>query len=67
MAKTKEKEAVVVRPGDLAKDLNVPAKRIRAFLRSEFPRTNEEKNSSWVLTDKQVTAVINRFSKEEDE
>lgn len=64
-----EESSSQVRPGDLAKELGVDAKRIRAFLRQEFPRAAEAKNTSWSLSDEQVTAVYNRFdsSDEDDE
>ena len=70
MAKTKEKkveEAAVIRPEQLAKELNVSGKQIRAFLRSEFPRPQEQKRSSWILTKAQADAVRARFTASDDE
>lgn len=66
MAKTKEKEVAVIRPGDLADELGVDAKRVRAFLRTEFTRPSEAKNSSWLLTPAQAEAVRARFTPTED-
>lgn len=71
MAKTKEKatEDVKVktfRPEDLATELEISGKQIRAFLRSEYPRKADEKNTSWVLTEAMANAVRERFSKSEE-
>jgi hypothetical protein len=71
-AKTKEKkpevkqEAAIVRPEQLAKELGVSGKQIRAWLRTTF--TDHEKRTSWLLTAKQAEAVRTRFtaSNEED-
>ena len=63
-----EDEVNIVKPEDMAKQLGMKdAKRIRAFLRQEFPRSKEEKNTSWVLTEKQQAAVIARFTPAEDD
>jgi hypothetical protein len=68
--KTQEKAAEakpVIKPEDLATELGVSGKRIRAFLRTEFPRKTDEKNTSWALTEKQAQAVRERFTPSEDE
>lgn len=49
-------------PKALAEMLKVDAKRIRAFLRSEFPRKAEAKNTSWTLSPAESKAVIERFT-----
>jgi hypothetical protein len=69
MAKTTEQkeEATIVRPSDLAEELEVDAKRIRAFLRTEFTRPLEAKNSSWVLTEDQANAVREHFSADDSD
>src|SRR5262245_4451356 len=64
---TEEKKPEVVRPEDLAKELGVNGKQIRAFLRATFPRPTEQKRSSWYLTEQQVKAVRDRFTPSEDE
>lgn len=69
MAKQTEekKEAVIIRPGDLAEELGVDAKRVRHFLRAEFTRPLEAKNSSWILTEDQAQAVREHFDPSETE
>jgi hypothetical protein len=46
-------------PGDLAKELGISPKVLRAYLRKEFPRKAEAKNTSWVIT----TAVAGKARK----
>ena len=60
-------EATPVTPKDLAEELGVDAKRIRAFLRQEFTRPGEAKNTSWFLSDEAAEAVRDRFTPSEDE
>lgn len=60
MAKAKAK--AIVRPNVLAEEIGVDAKSLRAFLRSEFPRTAEDRNTSWELTAAQVKAVREHFT-----
>lgn len=59
----------VIRPNDLAKELGVDGKRIRAFLRaSEFARPSEQKNTNWELTPSMVEAIRDKFTpSDEDE
>lgn len=57
-------ETVVIRPNDLAKELGLKdGKRIRAFLRQEFTRPSDAKNTNWELTEAQADAVRKRFAK----
>jgi hypothetical protein len=57
-----------IRPNDLARELNVDGKRVRAYLRQEYPRPTDQKNTNWFLTDSQVAAVRARFTPtDEDE
>jgi phage antirepressor YoqD-like protein len=57
----------VVRPNDLAKELGVDAKRLRAFLRSsKFARPSEQKNTNWELTPPMVEAVKEHFAPKEE-
>lgn len=64
-----EETEAVVRPSDLAKELDISPKVLRSFLRKEFPRATSEKNTSWVLTQGMVEAATEHFtaSDEEDE
>lgn len=65
---TQEEETTqAVRPADLASDLEVSAKALRGFLRREFPRPNDAKNTSWTLTPEMVEAATAHFTPSEDE
>lgn len=48
-------------PEDLARELGVPGKTIRDWLRNEYPRTPAETHQRWLLTDEQAAAVRGRF------
>jgi phage antirepressor YoqD-like protein len=48
-------------PKALAAELEINPKNLRAFLRQEFPRSNQEKNTSWRLTEAQIEAARARF------
>lgn len=73
MAKDKDNEnqvveaPKVVRPKDLAEELEVDAKTLRSYLRKEFPRPAGEKNTSWALTEAQIEAARAHFADSEDE
>jgi len=71
MAKATDKveatEPVTTTPKALAEELNIDAKRIRAFLRQEMTRDAESKNTSWLLSEKQAEAVRVRFTPSEDD
>jgi len=60
-------EKFPTRPNDLAKELDMSPKVLRSFLRQEFTRPAEKKNSSWELTKEMVIAARERFTKEADE
>ena len=62
-----EETPKVIRPNELAKELGVDGKRIRAYLRTEFTRPGEAKNTNWDLTPEMVTAVKERFTPKTDE
>ncbi|GIU95785.1 MAG: hypothetical protein KatS3mg012_2242 [Gaiellaceae bacterium] len=49
-------------PGELAALLETDAKRIRDFLRAEFPRRAEERDERWQLDQDQAAAVAEHFS-----
>ncbi len=56
-------------PTELGKELDVDPKRIRQYLRSNFARTAEAKNTSWALPVSTVKAVREHFApkaKDED-
>jgi len=59
--------ANTIRPEMLASELEVSGKQIRAYLRKEFPRTKETKNTAWELNAKQADAVRNHFTPVADE
>ena len=65
--KTNETEVKTFRPEDLAKELGVSGKQIRAFLRSEFSRGPEAKGTSWTLTAEMADKVRARFVPSDDE
>jgi hypothetical protein len=56
-----------MRPKDLAGELGINPKSLRAFLRRAFPRTVEAKNTSWYLTDAQVEAARAQFTPSDDD
>jgi hypothetical protein len=49
------------RPEQLAEVLKVSGKQIRAFLRSEYPRPANQKNTSWELSEAQAKRVMAHF------
>ena len=62
----KEETKTVVRPNELAKELGLKdGKRVRAFLRTNFTRPDEAKNSNWELTQEQIDAVREKFAPKE--
>jgi len=52
-----------IRPEELAKELGISGKQIRAYLRAEYPRSAKEKNTSWNLNAAQAKKVREHFSK----
>ena len=51
-------------PLELAKDLGVEPKRLRAWLRLEFQRPEDELGSPWLLDDKMCAAARRHFTKD---
>jgi len=51
------------RPETLASELNISGKLIRAYLRANFTRKPEHKNTAWMLTPAQVKNVRAHFAK----
>jgi hypothetical protein len=64
MSRTKEVNAKMektYRPEELADELGVSGKLVRAFARKTFPRSPEAKNTAWVLTNGQAEAIRKHF------
>lgn len=57
-----EEDATPLRPNDLAKELNISPKSLRGWLRTNFTRPLEAKNTSWELTPTIVEAAREHFS-----
>lgn len=65
---TEEQEVKTMRPNELAEELGIDPKRLRAWLRaSDFARPAEQKNTNWLLTPDMVEAVKAHFEPEDDE
>lgn len=65
---TEETENSVTRPSDLATELEVSPKALRGFLRREFPRAADAKNTSWNLTQEMIDKATAHFTaSDEDE
>ena len=57
----------VVRPNDLAKQLEVDPKRLRAYLRQTFTRPADAKNTNWELSQEMIEAATARFTASDEE
>src|SRR5205823_5775571 len=55
------RNAAMTRPEDLARDLGIPGKKLRDWLRARYPRSSAEHGQAWFLTDEQVRAARSRF------
>jgi hypothetical protein len=53
--------AKTVRPEELANELGLSGKIVRAHLRANYTRPAEAKNTAWVLTAKQAGEVRKHF------
>lgn len=51
----------VARPDDAARILGVSANTLRAFLREEFPRTEGDESTNWILSDEHREALEAQF------
>jgi hypothetical protein len=49
------------RPEQIAENLGVSGKVVRAYLRKQFPRPEEAKNTSWVLDEKMAAQTLKHF------
>lgn len=58
-----EEAATPLRPNDLAKELNISPKSLRGWLRTNFTRPIEVKNTSWELSSEMVEAARGHFNK----
>lgn len=69
MAPKTKSEPKTFTPKALAEELQVDAKRIRAYLRSTdgLARPSEAKNTSWTLTEEQADMVRARFTPSEED
>lgn len=69
MAKKTSTEAKTYTPKALSEELDVDAKRIRAFLRGHdvLSRDAESKNTSWMLTEAQAKVVRDRFTQSDED
>lgn len=57
----------VVRPKELADELGINPKSLRGFLRENFPRHPDEKNTSWELTAEMIKSATEHFVPSDDE
>jgi hypothetical protein len=54
-----------VTPKELANALQIDPKRLRAFLRANFTRSNDAKNTSWSIGPEAQAAAREHFAKSE--
>jgi hypothetical protein len=59
---TPKVESTIMTPKALATELGINPKSLRGYLRKEFTRPAESKNTSWFLTQEQVEAARKRFT-----
>lgn len=52
-------------PKALAEEIGIDAKSLRGFLRKEFARLPEAKNTSWIITPDAAQAARDHFAKQE--
>jgi predicted site-specific integrase-resolvase len=52
-------------PKALAEDIGIDAKVLRSFLRKEYPRPVEAKNTSWIVPTEAANAARKHFAKQE--
>ena len=65
MTDTSNVQTKPVSPKELANELSVDPKRLRAFLRANFARPNEAKNTSWSIGPEAQAAAREHFAKSE--
>lgn len=54
-----------IAPKALADEIGIDAKVLRSYLRKEYPRTPEVKNTSWIITPEVADAARAKFAKQE--
>jgi predicted site-specific integrase-resolvase len=54
-----------ITPKALAEEIGIDAKVLRAYLRKEWTRPNEVKNTSWIITTEAADAAREKFAKQE--
>lgn len=52
-------------PKVLAEEIGIDAKVLRSFLRKEYPRPSEAKNTSWIVPTEAADAAKEHFAKQE--
>jgi predicted site-specific integrase-resolvase len=57
--------AEAITPKALAEEIGIDAKVLRAYLRKEFTRDPEVKNTSWIITPEAADAAREKFAKQE--
>ena len=62
----KVEETKIMRPNELAKQLDVDPKRLRAFLRQEFARSPDAKNTNWELSQEMIDKATEKFASSDD-
>jgi hypothetical protein len=55
-----------ISPKELAAELNIDPKRLRAYLRKEYARKPEEKNTSWRIPESTANAARKFFTPKEE-
>lgn len=54
-----------ITPATLAAEIGIDAKSLRGYLRKEFSRPAEVKNTSWIITPEAADAAREHFAKQE--
>jgi hypothetical protein len=67
MARKATQETVTYTPKELAEKLEMSPKRLRAYLRQNFPRTSEEKNTNWQIPKAVADKVIAHYESSKSE
>jgi malate synthase len=57
--------ATPITPKVLAEEIGIDPKSLRGFLRKEFARAPEAKNTSWIITPDAADAAREHFKKQE--
>lgn len=60
-------EPKVIRPKDLADALGISPKTLRAYLRRNFPRAAEQKNTNWAIPEPMAAQVVEAYKKDQSD